>query len=336
MARQISPWKDLVAVGRLIILLRQLDVCLVHANTPKGGLLGIIAGRIARVPGLIYQVHGLPQVTATGMRRWILMQTERISAQLARQVLCVSPSVRRLVVDWGLCGAAKVKVLGKGSVNGVDALGRFDPSRLPPDTRMRVRTEWGIPSSATVMGFVGRMVPDKGVTDLIGAWLTLRDVSADLHLVLVGPLEDHTPLPTATLDFISQDSRIHHVGAEWNTPPLYAAMDLVVLPTYREGLPVVPLEAAAMALPVIATDVPGCVDAVRDGITGTLVPAGDVDRLAATLLEYVQTPELRMRHGDAGRQMVLSDFRQESIWEATWSEYLVQCGDPAFIPDERL
>jgi glycosyltransferase involved in cell wall biosynthesis len=113
-------------------------------------------------------------------------------------------------------------------------------------------------------------------------------------------------------------------------------MDLVVLPTYREGLPVVPLEAAAMALPVIATDVPGCVDAVRDGITGTLVPAGDVDRLAATLLEYVQTPELRMRHGDAGRQMVLSDFRQESIWEATWSEYLVQCGDPAFIPDERL
>ena len=118
------------------------------------------------------------------------------------------------------------------------------------------------------------------------------------------------------------DARVHLLGHVRDMPALYAAMDLLVLPTYREGFPYVPMEAAAMALPVVATLVPGCVDAVVDGVTGTLVPPRDPAALAAAIARYLGDPDLRRRHGQAGRERVLRDFRPGDIWEATYQEYV--------------
>jgi len=152
----------------------------------------------------------------------------------------------------------------------------------------------------------------------------LRNEFPDLHLLMVGPIEPEDPIPSQVEELLHKDPRVHLIGEEWDTPPLYATTDIVVLPTYREGLPTVLLEAAAMSLPVVATRVPGCLDVVEDGITGTLVPPQDSQRLAEAIRSYLKDPELRRKHGTAARERVIREFRQEMIWLATYEEY-VQC-----------
>jgi glycosyltransferase involved in cell wall biosynthesis len=251
----------------------------------------------------------------------LLAGSERVSCALAHRVICVSNSIREVALEEGLCDPRKITVLLGGSGNGVDAAGRFDPAALAEGARQRARERLGIPPTALVIGFVGRVVRDKGVVELAAAWTALRDEHPELHLLLVGPFEAQDPLPASVERVLRADARVHLAGMDWNTPPLYAAMDVVALPTYREGFPNVPLEAAAMRLPVVATRIPGCVDAVRDGVTGTLVAARDPGALANALRAYLRDPELRDRHGRAGRDRVLREFRSEAIWEAIHQEY---------------
>ena len=322
MPRRVTPWRDVLAVLKLVRLLRRIRPQIVHAHTPKGGLLGMLSAWIARTPVRIYHMHGLPFVTATGWTRRLLMWSERVSCRLAHQVLCVSSSARDVAVETGLCRADKVKVLLQGSVNGVDAVDRFNPANVPPSVRNRTRLKYGIPADATVLGFIGRIVRSKGLVDLAKAWGRLRADFPALHLLLVGPLEPQDPIPRDVEASLRKDSRVHLIGEEWDTPALYAAMDVLVLPTYREGLPGVLLEAAAMQVPVVATNVTGCVDVVHDGVTGTLIPPYDSERLAAAIRRYLQDPELRRRHGAAARDRVLREFRPEEIWQAVYEEYL--------------
>lgn len=321
MPRRISPLQDLVAVTRIWWHIRRLRPEIVHSHTPKGGLLGMLAARLAGVPVRIYHIRGLPLVTATGYRRWLLTRAERVSARCAHQVLCVSHSLREVAVRERLCPPEKIRVLGGGSGNGVDAVGRFDPARLAPGAGAEVRRRHGIPEDATVLGFIGRIVRDKGVEELVHAWTRLRERFPDAHLLVVGPFEPQDPVSPGTEEVLRNDPRVHLEGLNWDTPPLYAAMDLLVLPTYREGFPNVLLEAAAMSLPVVSTRVPGCVDAVEDGATGTLVPARDADALARAMSTYLSEPELRRIHGAAARGRVLHEFRQEVIWDALHAEY---------------
>jgi glycosyltransferase involved in cell wall biosynthesis len=165
------------------------------------------------------------------------------------------------------------------------------------------------------------VVRDKGIVELATAWSSLRERFGDLHLLIVGPLEEHDSIPPIIRRQLEEDSRVHLIGAEWDTPALYSIMDVVTLPTYREGFPNVPLEAAAMSVPVVATRVPGCVEAVEDGVTGILVPPRDPAALAEAISRYVMDPRLRYEHGAAGRNRVLLDFRPDDIWAAMYEEY---------------
>ena len=321
MRRQITPWRDLVALARTWRLLRRIRPRIVHAHTPKGGLIGTLAAWLAGVPVRIYHIRGLPLVTASGWRRRLLRGTERISCRAAHQVLCVSHSLREVAIAEGLCPPQKIKVLLGGSGNGVDAAGRFHPERVGVRARPDTRRRWGIPEQALVVGYVGRLVRDKGLGELVAAWQVLREELPELHLLVVGPFEPQDPVPAEVAAVLRDDPRIHLTGEDFDMPPLYAAMDLVCLPTHREGFPNVPLEAAAMGLAVVATRVPGCVDAVQEGVTGLLVPAQDSKALAEALRRELRDGELRRRHGEAGRQRVLRDFDQRAIWEATYQEY---------------
>jgi glycosyltransferase involved in cell wall biosynthesis len=320
MARRIAPWHDLASLWHLVRLLRRLRPRIVHSHTPKGGLLGMIGAYCAGIPVRVYTIHGLPMVTATGMKRRLLRLSEVVACRLAHRVLCVSASNRALAVAEGLCPEEKITVLGQGSICGVDAQ-KFCPVPVDAPVRLATRQAYGIPAAARVIGFVGRIVRDKGIQELAAAWLTLRDAFPDAHLLLVGPFEPQDPISDTARATLEGDPRIHLVGQTFDTPPLYAAMDVVTLPTYREGFPIVPLECAAMGLPMVATTVPGCVDAVVDGETGTLVPPRDAAALAQALARYLREAALRQQHGEAARTRVIQSFQPEYIADCHYQEY---------------
>ncbi|MEN6521634.1 MAG: glycosyltransferase family 4 protein [Armatimonadota bacterium] len=321
MLRSITPVKDIRSLWQLWRSIRRIKPEIVHAHTPKGGLLGMISAWMAGAPVRIYHIRGLPFMTATGLKRKILIATENISCSLAHQVLCVSHSIRDVAVNEGICSADKIKALRSGSGNGVDAAQRFNPASWGTN-RSDIRLQYGIPVDAVVIGFVGRIVRDKGIVELIEAWQSIVDQYPKVYLMLIGPFEPQDPVPSETIQLIKNGNRIVLTGGQEDSAPFYTAMDICVLPTYREGFPNVPMEAAAMGLPVVATQIPGCIDAVQDGVTGTLVPPRDSQSLARAIKAYLDDPDLRRKHGQAGRERVLRDFRPEDIWEAVYQEYI--------------
>jgi len=322
MPRRITPLRDLIALWRLYVILRRIRPHLVHAHTPKGGLLGTIAACLARVPVRIYHIHGLPYMTAKGSKRWLLKWTERIACSFAYRVLCVSRSIRDVAVAERLCPSRKIEVLLSGSINGIDAQDRFNPASKGTESSRQLRESFQIPHDAFVIGFIGRIVRDKGLVELVEAWKILCEEYPVLHMLVVGPFEPQDPVPQDVECILRGSERIHLAGQIEDPSALYAIMDVVILPSYREGLPYVPLEAAAMARPVVATRIPGCVDAVVDGQTGTLVPPRDAVALAEAIRRYLEAPELRRKHGRAGRDRMLRDFCQEAIWGALYEEYV--------------
>jgi glycosyltransferase involved in cell wall biosynthesis len=320
MERRLRPLRDLVALFRIWRILRIVRPCVVHAHTPKAGLLGMMAAWFARVPVRIYHLHGLEYLDRTGVLRLLLRFADRTACALANRVLCVSRSNRAIAIADGICPAEKIRVLLSGTVNGVDTE-RFSPPDA--DSKHAARAALGLSDQGFVVGFVGRVVREKGIVELADAWRILREEFPDLRLLIVGQHERQgDPAAREAMERLASDRRVIFTGLEWETPPLYAAMDVLVLPTYREGFGVAALEAAAMGLPAIATRIPGCVDAVMDGMTGTLVPPHDGPSLAGAIRTYRMNPELRRLHGRVGRMRVLAQFRQEALWAATGDEYL--------------
>jgi len=320
MQRRITPLHDLAAVARLAWRLRRRRPDVVHSHTPKGGLVGMVAAALAGVPARVYHIHGLPLVTATGLKRRLLWASERLSCALATDILCVSRGVRDVARAEGLSGDKPIDVLLEGSINGVDATGRFDPEAQTAHG-LAERAALGIDADATVFGFVGRIVRDKGVVELVEAWRSIREAHPDAHLVVGGVFEERDAVPASVRTELESDPHIHLLGFRRDVERVFAMLDVLVLPTYREGFPVVPLEGAAMALPVLTTRIPGCTEAVVDGETGTLVPVGDAAALAAAMASYATDPELRRRHGRAGRARVLADYAQTPIWAALKTRY---------------
>jgi glycosyltransferase involved in cell wall biosynthesis len=320
MLRRISPYSDAVALLLLIRLFHRLGPDIVHAHTPKAGLLAMIAARLTRVPVRIYHVHGMPLSTATGVRRLALRYADMLASGLAGRVLWVSRT--------GLAEAERLRtirpglgvVLLHGSINGVDTQERFDPAARASQGAT-VRRELGIPISSVVIGFVGRIVRDKGIVELAHAWSVLREEFPHLRILFVGSAEDGDPVPHNILAKLRSDCRVHLVGHSALPEKYYAAMQILALPSYREGFGLAALEGSAMALPVVASRVPGLTDAVVDGVTGTLLPAGDGAELTDALRRYIVDPELRSRHGAAGRVRARRDFAPHDMWLALREEY---------------
>ena len=319
-SRNIDPPADLRSIVRFIGKIRACRPSIVHSHTPKGGLIGMIAAAIAGVPVRIYNVHGLPTTTATGLKHFLLACSEKLTCALASRVICVSESVQKMAIEQRLCKSEKIVVLNNGSINGIDSGDRFNPDKYLA-ARAEIRSKYGIPEDAVVAGFVGRLGREKGLVELAEAFANLRDKYSKLHLMIVGPFEPRDPLPQETEHALGSDGRIHLTGLEWDTPKLYAAMDIFVLPSYREGFPVVALEASSMALPVITTFAPGCIDAVENNVNGSLIPIRDSSALADALERYLIDDQLRHKHGKAGRERVLRDFRREDVWESIYKEY---------------
>ena len=226
---------------------------------------------LARVPVRIYHMHGLPYMTASGMKRRILFMTEKLACYLAHRVFCVSPSLREVALTEGICSSDKLVVLG-GHGNGVDAEVRFNPARVGNEARCQARESLGIPPDSMVLGFVGRVVRDKGIVELAEAWKDLRSNFPTLHLLIVGPFEGQDPVPVEVERQLRSDERVHLTGQVEDPAPLYAAMDIVTLPSYREGFGMSSWRPRQWSAPSLLPASPGCVDAVQDGATGFLIP----------------------------------------------------------------
>ncbi len=320
--REISGLADLVSFCRLWALIGRIRPAIINVGTPKAGLLSGVAAYLRRVPCRVYTLRGLRCETSAGWKRWFLLQIERIACGCAHRVICVSESLRKKVVELGIADARKFVVLGSGSSNGVN-VERFaaTPERL--DEAATLREKLGIPEDARVIGFVGRFTRDKGILELISAFAQLRILRPTLYLLLVGDFEEGDPVSSEVRDVIASDPHIVRTGMVQDPAPYYYVMDVVALPTHREGFPNVVLEAYAAGRAVVTTYATGARDSVHQGITGILVPVGDASSLGSALSQMIESPETAQEMGRAGRELVEREFRQEFVWGALEREFLL-------------
>jgi glycosyltransferase involved in cell wall biosynthesis len=329
MTRSFSPGKDLLALWRLVRLYRKVGFTIVHAFTPKGGFLGMLAATVARCPVRLFTIWGLA-AEPVSFRVRLMLLADKVSCALAHKVFVECPSIAELAVTKGLCRREKLTVLPAWSTSSLDSE-LTDLAELA-QTRAAARRDWGLPADAVVLGFVGRVVRDKGVHELVQAFEHLALEFPELHLLIVGVREAEDAVDQGILRRIDIHARIRCTGFQKDVLPLLSAMDVLVHPSYREGLPTAPLEAAARGLPVVAARIPGCIDAVQDGVSGLLVAPRDARGLAEAIRCYLNNPELRRLHGMNGREWVLRQYDRRKAWAALLKEYIQLLTERGIVP----
>ncbi len=315
MDRDISPGSDLKSFFKIWRILRQVRPTICNTGTPKAGLLVGLAAWITRVPCRVYTLRGLRLETAKGIKRRVLTITEKVSCFTAHRVVCVSASLRERAIALGLVARSKTVLLGSGSSNGVDP-SRFEPTQEKAVLAAMLREDLGIGPDQPVIGFAGRFTRDKGLPELVTAFQTIQREIPEAVLLLVGDRKEGDAIPEDVRGAIISDPAIHCVGFTSQIELYYHVMNVFVLPTYREGFPNTVLEAQAAGLPVVTTVATGAVDAIFDGVTGLLTPVGDAGRLAAAVLSILADPARMRTMGLKGRERVLREFRNQTVWEA--------------------
>lgn len=307
MRRGISPFTDLFSFLSIFKLLRRVRPAITDFSTPKAGLLGNLAAWMMRVPMRVYTLRGLKLESSSGVKRALLLWSERVAARCAHVVLCNSESLRDAAIRNGIAPESKLYLLGQGSSNGVD-VERFRPGAST------MRQELQIPDDAIVVGYVGRLTGNKGIPELLVAFEEILNAEPNCWLLLAGwfdraedALSDHWRR------HIALHPRIRAVGYVEDTAACYRAMDIFVLPTHREGFPNVILEASASGLPVISTECTGARDAVVPEVTGLLVPPGIPKAITDAVLDLIRHPERRRRFGAAGRAWVTENYERGNV-----------------------
>ncbi|OKP88584.1 hypothetical protein A3844_07785 [Paenibacillus helianthi] len=312
MKREISLFHDMISLLQLIRLIRRLNPEIINYGTPKAGLLVGMAAFICRVPNRIYTSHGLRLETTKGIKRFILSLTEKISIFCSHKVICVSNSLKQKLIDLKLLPQSKGIVIRNGSCKGLD-VEPFEISDVLQTQVSCLKKKIGIESDE-VIGYVGRFTRDKGIYELINAFNKLKIERPNICLLLCGTFEEGDPIDEDTKWTIENDPNIYNVGFVEDTLPYYFLMNVLILPSYREGFGNVILEANAACIPVIATYVTGCVDAVKDGETGFLVPPRDSNILAEKVSILLNDPNRAREMGKLGKKRVLQDFKPKDIF----------------------
>lgn len=321
LTRKLTPIQDLKALFQLYFYLRKERPFIVHSHTPKAGTIGMLAAWMAGVPHRLHTVAGLPLLVAKGNKRRLLDFVENITYASATKVYPNSNGLRDIILQNGYCKPGKLKVIGKGSSNGIDTA-YFDPTLFPETDRLALRTQFGISPTDTVFLFVGRLVKDKGIQELVEAFSRLETQFPDARLWLVGNYEaDLDPLDSATLTAIKNSPKIIEAGYQNDVRPFLAASDVLAFPSYREGFPNVVLQAGAMQLPSIVSNINGCNEIISHRENGLIIPPADASALQKAMVEMLTHKEMVVQMSKVCRLKVQENYEQNVVWNAILAEY---------------
>lgn len=321
LTRQITPIKDIKAVWSLYKFLKQKKPFIVHTHTPKAGIVGMLAAYIARVPHRLHTVAGLPLMETTGIKRKVLNAVEKLTYACATKVYPNSKGLKDFILKENLSKPSKLKIIGNGSSNGIDTT-YFDPNRYTETFKNELKLKLGISKTDKVFIFVGRLVSDKGINELVTAFNKLQQNHQNIKLLLVGPLEsDLDPLHKQTLYTIKSNQHIISLGFQKDVRPWFAISDMLTFPSYREGFPNVVLQASAMGLPCIVSNINGCNEIIKDNLNGLIIPKKDPDALEDAMKVLVENPILYNKLKENTRKFIQEKYERKVFWEALLYEY---------------
>lgn len=324
MSRKITPFQDLKSLWEMWNFLRKEKPQIVHTHTPKAGIIGMLAARLAGVPHRLHTVAGLPLMEATGIKRKILNFVEKLTYSSATRVYPNSKGLYDFILQNNFTQSNKLKIIANGSSNGIDTT-FFSPCQVTEIERVTLREKLNIQPDDFVFVFVGRIVSDKGINELIKAFSELQTVEnkpTGIKLLLVGGLEnDLDPLNPETLAEINQNKDIISVGFQQDVRSFFAIADALVFPSYREGFPNVVMQAGAMGLPSIVSDINGCNEIIIEGENGLIIPSKNVEKLKEKMLTLAKDKNLYTKLKGNSRRMIENRYEQSVVWNALLEEY---------------
>jgi len=321
MTRKITPWQDLKALWKLYRYFKKEQPLIVHTHTPKAGTIGMIASKMAGVPHRLHTIAGLPLLETKGNKRRLLNLVEKTTYACASKIYPNSNGLKNIIIQEGFCKPEKIKIIANGSTNGIDTQ-FFNPKKISNEDLFHLKKSLGINPEDFIFIYVGRLTGDKGINELLLAFQKIVSEFNHAKLLLVGFFESELdPLHKATLDEIENNPQVIFVPFQNDVRPYYAISDVMVFPSYREGFPNVVLEAGAMGLPTIATNINGCNEIIEDGTNGILIPPKNTDALYTAMKKIILNSSLRNHLQVNTRSMIISRFEQILVWEALLAEY---------------
>lgn len=320
MQRQISPFKDSVSLWKLFRLFKKEKPLIVHSITPKAGLLSMTAAYFAGVPIRIHTFTGLIFPSKTGFFQKILILMDKILCAFATNIYPEGQGVKQDLIRFKITNKP-LKIIANGNVNGIDTT-YFSSQEVLLSQKQQLKEKLGIKENDFIFIFVGRLVRDKGINELVAAFNQLSKENCNIKLLLVGPEEpDLDPLNLITLQILEQNSAMKQLGFQSDVRSYFAIADALVFPSYREGFPNVVLQAGAMGLPVIATNISGCNEIIIEGTNGILIPVKKAQAIYNAMKELVQNTTLKMKMQQNARTMIVSRYQQQLVWDALLMEY---------------
>ncbi len=321
MSRQITPFKDLISLVSMLILFIKEKPDIVHTHTPKAGLIGMLAAWITRVPHRLHTVAGLPLMESRGIKRKILLAVEKLTYACATHIYPNSKGLEKFIIENALTKKSKLKVLGNGSSNGIDTEYFRETDDIKSDA-LSLRNKYDIASDDFVFIFVGRIVTDKGINELLSAFDKLSKEYDDTKLLLVGPFEESLdPIDDKTKDILSTNKNIFYVGFQEDVRGFFALSDALVFPSYREGFPNVVMQAGAMGLPAIVSDINGCNEIIENNKNGVIVPAKDKKALYEAMKLFIEDRGYTNTLSKNARDMIVNRYDQQFVWKEIKDEY---------------
>lgn len=322
MTRKITPLKDLIAVYELYKVFKREKPFIVHSHTPKAGTLGMLAAYLAKVPHRLHTIAGLPLVEATGFKRKLLNTVESITYSCATMIYPNSYGLKDIILEEGFAKANKLKVIANGSSNGIDT-SFFNPELFnDAEVNKTLRAQLNIEENDFVFVFIGRLVTDKGINELVAAFEQLRAQQKHIKLLLVGTYETELdPLLPETLQYIEDSTAIINTGWVDDVRPYLAISNALTFPSYREGFPNVVMQAGAMELPCIVTNINGCNEIVDNNNTGIIIPVKDTEGLLQAMTTILELGEASKSMGKRCRTHIVNNFERQVVWDALLKEY---------------